>query len=102
MGGETPRNVILVPGDFEPASLRALGLANELCPCVDARVVLLHAYVVLVRTYPGLSPSEALPGVHMEVAAAAKRALDRLAVEQGGLSSILAEGDPAQAILDAV
>jgi nucleotide-binding universal stress UspA family protein len=94
--------VFLVPVDFEHASLRALDLAEELSGPFNAEVILLHAYVVLVQVCPAISPAEtpSWPGVHLEVAAAAKRALDELAAAHGGLRSILSEGDPAEAILD--
>src|SRR5262245_55817842 len=100
----TRRDMILVPVDFEAASLAALELAKEIAGCFGAEVVLLHSYAVLVQTYPGTTPAEtpSLPGVHLEVMAAAKRALDELASAHGGLRSILAEGDPAAAILDEV
>jgi nucleotide-binding universal stress UspA family protein len=98
------RNMVLVPVDFEAASLAALELAKEVAGCFAAEVVLLHSYAVLVQTYPGTTPAEtpSLPGIHVEVMAAAKRALDELAMAHGGLRSILAEGDPATAILDEV
>src|SRR5262245_41136260 len=94
--------VVLCPVDFEAASRAAVGLAKEIAGCFDAEVVLLHAYAVLVQPYPGLTPAEVpmLPGIHLEVAAAAKRALDELSAEHGGLRSILVEGEPAAAILD--
>jgi nucleotide-binding universal stress UspA family protein len=98
---ERERGVVLVPIDFEDASRRALDLAKGIAPCLGAEVVLLHAYQVLVQVVPSLSPAEIppLPGVHLEVEEAARRALNELADAHGGLRSILMEGDPASAIL---
>src|SRR5690348_3272193 len=101
--GERSGHIILVPIDFEAASFKALEVAKELAPCYGAEVVLLHAFAVLVQSYPGLfTEASPWPGVHVEVAAAAKRALDALAEKHGGLRSILVEGDAAKAILDEV
>lgn len=97
----TAKDVILVPIDFQPASLSALDLAKSLAPCFGAEVVLLHAYRLLVQTYPGLSPADAAPwpGIHQEIGEAARKALGELAAAHGGLRSVLVEGDAAQAIL---
>jgi nucleotide-binding universal stress UspA family protein len=104
MSERSPRPSILVPVDFEEASLRAIDLAEELAPCFGAEVVLLHVYRLLVQVYPGLTPAETQPwpGIHLEIAEAARVALRDLAEARGGLRSILVEGDPARAILDEV
>jgi len=94
------RDVILVPIDFEEASLKALELAKELGPRLGCEVLLVHVYQLPVYTYPGLEPG-ILPGFHAEVTAAAKRALSDLATRSGGLRSMLREGDPATEILAA-
>lgn len=91
--------LIVVPTDFEEASMKALELAKDLATRVDGEIVLVHVYGLPVYTYPGLEPA-LLPGFHSEVAAAAKRALDQLAAAQGGLRAILREGDAATEILD--
>jgi nucleotide-binding universal stress UspA family protein len=93
--------IILVPVDFEDASLRALALGQELARSLGAEVVLLHVYALPVYTYPGLDPTYNVPGFHAEVTAAAKWALDELASSQGGLRSILRQGDAATEILAA-
>jgi nucleotide-binding universal stress UspA family protein len=92
--------VILVPVDFEPASMKALNLAKDLAGKMGAEVVLLHVYQLPVYTYPGLEPT-LLPGFHAEVSAAAARALEQLSARTGGLRALLREGDPASEILAA-
>lgn len=101
---EQARYILLVPVDFQDAASSALAFAEDLASRLGAEIVLMHVYKVLVQPYPGLSPAETAPwpGIHLEVAEAAKRALDALSEAHGGLRSILAEGDPAPAILDEV
>lgn len=91
-------SVILVPIDFEAASDRALAIAKELAPKLGARVGLVHVYTLPVYSYPGFEPSLA-PGFHVEVTAAARRALDQRAADEGGLAADLRQGDPATEIL---
>ncbi|MFT3765960.1 MAG: universal stress protein [Minicystis sp.] len=95
------REMILVPIDFQEASLSALEMAKSLAACFGAEVVLLHAYRLLAQTYPALRPADAppWPGFYLEVADAAGKALNDLSAAHGGLRTILVEGDPAQAIL---
>jgi nucleotide-binding universal stress UspA family protein len=97
-----PRDIILVPVDFEEPSLSALDLAKSLAHVFGAEIVLIHAYRLLVQTYPGLTPVDVppWPGIHLEMVEAARKALNDLAAAHGGLRSILVEGDPARAILD--
>ncbi|MCC6554853.1 MAG: universal stress protein [Polyangiaceae bacterium] len=95
-GAET----ILVPVDFEPASMKAIELAKELAGKTGGEVVLLHVYQLPVYTYPGLEPA-LLPGFHAEVSAAAARAVEQLSAQTGGLRALLREGDPASEILAA-
>lgn len=97
---EAAQQVILVPVDFEAASLKAIELAKELAGKMGAEVVLVHVYQLPVYTYPGLEPT-LLPGFHAEVSAAASRALDQLSAQWGGLRSLLREGDPASEVLAA-
>jgi nucleotide-binding universal stress UspA family protein len=92
---------ILVPVDFQDASLDALAFARDLAGRLDLEIVLLHAYAVPVVVYPGFDPIVA-PGLPDEIASAAKGALARLAAENGGLRAILRAGDPASAILEAI
>jgi nucleotide-binding universal stress UspA family protein len=89
---------ILVPIDFEDASLEALATARELARQLGLEVVLLHTYSIPVIVYPGFDPLLA-PGLPEELAATAKKALDKLAAEQGGLRVILRAGEPATEIL---
>jgi nucleotide-binding universal stress UspA family protein len=92
---------ILVPIDFQDASLDALATARELAVKLGLEVVLLHTYTIPVVVYPGFDPIVA-PGLPEEIATAAKNALETLATEQGGLRSLLRAGDPATEILRAV
>ncbi|KYF75829.1 universal stress protein [Sorangium sp. So ce388] len=93
-------NVILVPVDFEEASLKAVGLAKDLGAKLGREVVLLHVYQLPVYTYPGLEPA-LMPGFHAEVSAAASRAVQQLSAQTGGLRALLRDGDPATEILAA-
>lgn len=92
---------ILVPIDFQDASLDALAFARDLGGRLGLEIVLLHAYAIPVVVYPGFDPIIA-PGLPDEIAAAAKSALEKLAAENGGLRTILRTGDPAAEILKAV
>jgi nucleotide-binding universal stress UspA family protein len=93
-------DVILVPVDFEEASMKAIDLAKDLGGKLGSEVVLVHVYQLPVYTYPGLEPA-VLPGFHAEVSAAASRAVQHLAAQTGGLRPLLREGDPATEILAA-
>jgi nucleotide-binding universal stress UspA family protein len=89
---------ILVPVDFQDASLAALAFARDLGARLGLEVVLMHTYVIPVVVYPGFDPIVA-PGLPDEIAATAKSALDQLAAENGGLRTILRAGDPANEVL---
>ena len=89
---------ILVPVDFQDASLDALTTARDLARRLGLEVVLLHVYAIPVVVYPGFDPIIA-PGLPEEIAAAAKTALEKLAAEQGGLRTLLRAGDPVTEIL---
>ena len=91
---------IVVPIDFEQASLKALDLAKELAAQLGGEVVLVHVYQIPVYTYPGLEPT-LVPSFHAEVAAAAKRAVADISTQAGGLRAMLREGEPATEILAA-
>jgi nucleotide-binding universal stress UspA family protein len=91
-------NVILVPIDFEDASRVALALARELGAALGAELVLAHVCAVPVYAYPGVAPV-LMQGYSDELAAAAKKELERVAAENGGLRSILRVGDAATEIL---
>ncbi len=92
---------ILVPIDFQDASLDALAAARALAGRLGLEVLLLHTYTIPVVVYPGFDPIVA-PGLPEEIATTAKNALEKLAVEQGGLRSLLRAGDPATEILRAI
>ena len=94
-------STILVPIDFQDASLDALATARELGGRLGLEVVLLHTYTIPVAVYPGFDPIVA-PGLPEEITAAAKSALEKLAADQGGLRSILRAGDPAVEILKTI
>ena len=92
---------ILVPIDFQDASLDALATARELAPKLGLEIVLLHTYTIPVVVYPGFDPIVA-PGLPEEIAGAARTAIEKLAEEQGGLRHLLRAGDPAVEILRAI
>lgn len=92
---------ILVPVDFQDASLDALALARNLAARLGLEVVLLHAYAIPVVVYPGFDPIVA-PGLPDEIATAAKSALEKLAAENGGLRTILRTGDPATEVMKVI
>lgn len=93
-------NLILVPIDFEPASLKALSIAKDLAARLGGEIVVVHVYQLPVYTYPGLEPS-LMPGFHAEVTSAAERAVASLAQQEGNLRAVLRQGDPATEILNA-
>jgi nucleotide-binding universal stress UspA family protein len=92
---------VLVPVDFQDASLDALAFARELAGRLGLEVVLLHVYAVPVVVYPGFDPIVA-PGLPEEIESTARTALDKLAAEQGGLRTLLRAGDPAAETLAAI
>ena len=93
-------DVILVPTEFETGSQKTLELAKQLGAQLGCEVALVHVYQMPVYTYPGLEPT-LLPSFTAEVTAAAKRAVEQLGREAGGLRSLLREGDPATEIVAA-
>jgi nucleotide-binding universal stress UspA family protein len=98
---EGSKKTILVPIDFEDASLAALALARDLAGRLGTEVVLLHVYSIPIVVYPGFEPIMA-PGLPEEIASAARRALDELTRSAPGLTAMLATGDPASEILAAI
>lgn len=95
------RPTILVPVDFQAASLAALATARDLARRLDLSVTLLHVYTIPVVIYPGFDPI-ITPDLPDQIASAAKAALDKLAAAQGGLTTLLRSGDPATEILAAI
>jgi len=94
------RRTILVPVDFQPASLHALEIAQQLAPLLGADVVLFHCHQLPALAYSGLEPM-LLPRMGDEIAASARQSLDELAKTHGDLATILREGDPSTRILEA-
>ena len=92
---------ILVPIDFQDASLEALAFARDLAGRLGLEVVLLHAYAIPVVVYPGFDPIVA-SGLPDEIAATAKSAVEQLAESAGDLRYILRAGDPATEILKVI
>jgi nucleotide-binding universal stress UspA family protein len=92
---------ILVPTDFQDASMDALAAARGLADKLGLQVVLLHSYAIPVVVYPGFDPIVA-PGFPEEIASTARTALEKLAAAQGGLQTLLRSGDPASEILRAI
>jgi nucleotide-binding universal stress UspA family protein len=93
--------IVLVPLDFEDASLNALAKARDLADRLGLEVMLLHTYTIPLAIYPGFDPIMA-PDLTAQIAKAAKSSLETLAAEQGGLRSLLRCGDPATEILAAI
>ena len=85
--------IILVPIDFEEASIEALGQARDLAATLGFEVVLLHVYAVPVPFYSGIAPMTG-PALSEEIRLAAAETLERFAAEHGNLRSILRCGDP--------
>jgi nucleotide-binding universal stress UspA family protein len=92
---------ILVPVDFQDASLNALAVARELAGRLGLEVVVLHVFTLPAAVYPSFDPM-VTPGLTEEFQAAARSALDKLAAEQGGLRTLLRVGDPAVVTLAAI
>lgn len=92
---------ILVPVDFQEASLEALSRARDLGGKLGLEVVLLHVYTVPVVVYPGFGPIMA-PSFPEEIATAAKGALEQLADQNGKLRTVLRCGDPATETLQVI
>jgi nucleotide-binding universal stress UspA family protein len=98
---EGSKKTILVPVDFQEASLAALALARDLQERLEMDIVLLHVFTIPVVVYPGFEPIMA-PGLPEEIATAAKRALSQLADSVGGPRAIVRPGDPATEILKVI
>jgi nucleotide-binding universal stress UspA family protein len=92
---------ILVPTDFQDASLDALATAHDLGGRLGLEIVLLHSYTIPVVVYPGFDPILA-PGMPEEIALTAKNALEKLAAEHGVARFVLRAGEPAAEILRAI
>jgi nucleotide-binding universal stress UspA family protein len=92
---------ILVPIDFEEASVDALSQARTLAETLGFEVVLLHVYAVPATFYSGIAPMEG-PGLSEEIRLAATDTLATFAAEHGNLRSILRCGDPTTETLSVI
>ena len=92
---------ILVPIDFEAASIEAIAQARDLGQKLGLEVVLLHVYRAPLNTYAGIAPVLNID-LDDRIHAAAADALERFAAENGHLRSILRCGDPANETLDVI
>lgn len=92
---------ILVPIDFEEASIEALAQARDLGARLGLEVVLLHVYTVPATTYPGIAP---IANVDLtdEIRTATTHTLERFAGEHGQLRTLLRCGDPTTETLAAI
>lgn len=84
---------ILVPIDFEEASIDALSQARDLAETLGFEVVLLHVYAVPATFYSGIAPLVGA-GLSEEIRVAAAATLARFASENGALRTVLRCGDP--------
>jgi nucleotide-binding universal stress UspA family protein len=94
---------ILVPSDFGPPSAAALDYALGLGSTVGASVTLFHAYEIPVIGVPD-GTFVATPEMVSRIQASAERALEAGLHEHTGeppLDSLLREGRPSEAILEA-
>jgi len=92
---------IAVAVDFEPASSQAVKLAEQLAGPLGAEVILIHVCQPPVISYPEVAPVM-IAGLHKDLLAAGKRALDDLAAKSGGKRALLREGDAGVEIVRAV
>jgi len=92
---------ILVPIDFEEASIQAVAQARDLGAKLGAEVVLLHVYTVPATMYPALSLI-ADPDLNEEIRVATSQTLERFADAHGQLRTLLRCGDPTTETLAAI
>lgn len=92
---------ILVPVDFEEASIQAVAQARELGAQLGAEVVLLHVYSAPQPMYPALS-LVADPDLNEQIRLATSQTLERFADEHGHLRALLRCGDPTTETLAAI
>ncbi|MFO0760606.1 MAG: universal stress protein [Byssovorax sp.] len=89
---------ILVPVDFEPASRKAIALAQELGSALSAEVVLLHVFDLPLYTYPGFDPAP-IATYLTDITGAAQVALDQLAASVGVSRTFLRQGNVPRTIV---
>src|SRR5262249_13141973 len=94
---------ILVPVDFEDASIRALEIAVELARKLDGHIVPLHVRPLAPASYgyPGVAPY-LIPALNDELDAAARRSIEQLGARYGIEERILRVGDAATEITEAI
>jgi nucleotide-binding universal stress UspA family protein len=93
--------IVLVPIDFEEASIEALAQARDLAETLGFEVVLLHVYSVPATFYSGIAPMVG-PGLSEEIRVAADETLKRFAAAHGNPRAILRCGDPTTETLAAI
>jgi nucleotide-binding universal stress UspA family protein len=89
---------ILVPVDFESASVRAMEVAKELAAALGSEIVVLHTYDAFPFTYPEL-PGPLMSEASQAVRRAAEKTLAQFAEKHGVKRARLREGSPVQEIL---
>jgi nucleotide-binding universal stress UspA family protein len=94
-------DTILVPIDFQEASMEALKLARSIAPRLDLKLLLLHVFHQAPAAYAALDPSM-FQGLPADFVAAAKSGLANIAAGSEGVGTLLRDGDPASEILDVV
>jgi nucleotide-binding universal stress UspA family protein len=92
---------LLVPVDFEPASLRAVEVAKEMAAQSGAEVIVLHACNPPLYVYPEL-PAAYVQRFYDDVMTAGRQALEDLAKTAGGVRAIFRRGEPRDEILGAM
>lgn len=90
--------IILVPVDFEKPSAQVISVAKKYSQLLGAETVLLHVCQPPVVAYPEVPPT-VIEHLTSELLSAARKSLAELAANEGGLRSILKEGDPGVEIV---
>ena len=97
----TKRPTLLVPVDFGDPSRSALAQAKKLGEALGAEVVLLHVYARPKHGDAGMA-AVLFPVLPDDAAASAERELAKQGLTEGVSRVIVREGEPADAILNAV
>lgn len=90
--------IILVPVDFEKTSAHVISVAKRFAGLLGMEIVLLHVCQPPVVAYPEVPPS-VIDHLMKDLLGAARKSLDELALKEGGLRTILKEGDPGVEIV---
>lgn len=91
--------VILVPVDFEKTSAHVLSVAKRFASMLGAEMVLVHVSQPPIVAYPEVPPT-VVEHLNNELFAAARKSLENLSVKEGGVRTMLKEGDPGVEILN--